>query len=72
MVATRPAYRKRGLVRAVFEMAHARSAAKGELVQVITGIPYFYRQFGYEYALDLEGHRLVAAADVPHVTSVSE
>ena len=65
LVATRPAYRKRGLVRAVFEMAHARSAAKGELVQVITGIPYFYRQFGYEYAMDLEGHRTVAAADVP-------
>jgi len=65
LVATRPAYRKRGLVRAVFEMAHARSTAKGELMQVITGIPYFYRQFGYEYAIDLEGHRTVVAADVP-------
>lgn len=39
--------------------------AKGELVQAITGIPYFYRQFGYEYALDLEGHCLVAVWDVP-------
>jgi hypothetical protein len=65
LVATLPEYRNRGLVRALFEMAHARSAAKGEMMQVITGIPYFYRQFGYEYAIDLEGHRTVAAADAP-------
>jgi GNAT superfamily N-acetyltransferase len=65
MVATRPEYRKRGLIRALFEMFHARSAARGELVQGITGIDYYYRQFGYEYALDLDGRRTIAAAAVP-------
>ena len=50
-VATHPDYRK------LFEMVHARSEAEGHLVQGITGITYFYRQFGYEYALELEGRR---------------
>lgn len=65
LVATLPEYRNRGLMRALFAMFHARSTANGELVQAITGIPYYYRQFGYEYALDLDGYRAVAAADVP-------
>ena len=65
MVATLPDYRNRGLVRAIFEMFHARSAAKGELVQAITGIPYFYRQFGYEFVLDLGGRRLTYVAAIP-------
>jgi len=55
IVGTDPAYRRRGLVRAQMEVAHARSAALGHLVQGITGIPWYYRQFGYEYALALGG-----------------
>ena len=35
---------------------------EGRLVLAITGIRYFYRKFGYEYALDLEGGRHVPAA----------
>lgn len=64
-VATDPDYRNRGLVRALFGALHERSAALGQRVQAITGIPYFYRQFGYEYALDLEGGRFVYPATVP-------
>ena len=64
-VATFTAYRNRGLVRALFDMFHARSAAAGHLVQAITGIRYFYRQFGYEYALDLGGYRSVPLASIP-------
>jgi predicted N-acetyltransferase YhbS len=65
IVATDPAYRNRGLVRTLLEMAHARSAAEGHLVQAITGIPYFYRQFGYEYVLDLGGSRVMPVTKVP-------
>ena len=65
IVATLPPYRKRGLIRALFEMFHARSAARGEMVQAITGIEYYYRQFGYEYALDLGGRRTFAVEAVP-------
>jgi hypothetical protein len=56
-VATRPEYRNRGLIRAIFELIHARSEARGDLVQGITGIAYYYRQYGYEYTIPL-GTRL--------------
>jgi GNAT superfamily N-acetyltransferase len=64
-VVTDPDYRNRGLIRAIFGALHERSAAHGEVVQVITGIPYFYRQFGYEYALDLEGGRIAYPSTLP-------
>jgi hypothetical protein len=64
-VAADPAYRNRGLVRAMIELLHARSTAEGHLVQAITGIPTFYRQFGYEYALDLHGRRIAYVAQIP-------
>ena len=57
LVGTDSDYRRRGLVRAQFEAVHAKSAARGELVQAITGIPWYYRQFGYGMALDLGGGR---------------
>ena len=57
LVATDPDYRRRGLIREQFEAIHAKSAARGELVQAITGIPWYYRQFGYGMALDLGGGR---------------
>ncbi|GCE50215.1 acetyltransferase (GNAT) family protein [Thermosporothrix hazakensis] len=67
MVATDPAYRNRGLIRALFELFHARSEAQGDLVQAITGISYFYRQFGYEYALELDDRRMMPIALIPEV-----
>ena len=57
LVGTDSAYRRRGLVREQFDAVHAKSAARGELVQAITGIPWYYRQFGYGMALDLGGGR---------------
>ena len=55
LVATDPAYRRRGLVREQFAVVHRWSAERGHLAQAITGIPNYYRQFGYEMALAL-GH----------------
>jgi predicted acetyltransferase len=60
-----PEYRNRGLIRAIFELIHARSTACGQLAQGITGLTYYYRQFGYEYALDLGGSRSVYLAAIP-------
>ncbi|MEO7000265.1 MAG: GNAT family N-acetyltransferase, partial [Ktedonobacterales bacterium] len=65
IVATDPDYRRRGLIRAIFELIHARSEACGDLAQEITGISNYYRQFGYEYALDLGGSRDVSLSDIP-------
>jgi len=64
-VGTDPAYRRRGLVRAQFDVLHAKSDAAGHLAQGITGIPWYYRQFGYEYAIDLDGGRCVYPSLIP-------
>jgi GNAT superfamily N-acetyltransferase len=65
LVGTDPSYRRRGLVRRLFEVVHRWSAERGELAQAITGIPWFYRQFGYEMALDLGGGRVMPRYAVP-------
>ncbi|GAB4108810.1 MAG: hypothetical protein OHK0022_60910 [Roseiflexaceae bacterium] len=65
IVATEEEYRNRGLIRAIFELIHARSAAQGQMAIGITGIPYYYRQFGYEYALDLGGGRTLPFSAIP-------
>jgi hypothetical protein len=65
LVGTDLEYRRRGLVRAQFDVIHAWSAERGELVQAITGIPYYYRQFGYEMALVLGGGRSGVLSAVP-------
>jgi hypothetical protein len=57
LVGTDEDYRRRRLVRQQFNVIHAKSAARGELVQAITGIPWYYRQFGYEMGLALGGSR---------------
>ena len=53
LIATHPDYRRRGLVRAQFDVIHDWSRAAGQLWQIISGISWYYRQFGYSYALDL-------------------
>lgn len=65
LVGTLPEFRNRGLVRAQFEEIHRWSAERGHLVQGITGIPYYYRLFGYEMALDLAGRRFGFEPNVP-------
>ena len=65
LVATDPAYRNRGLVREQFELVHRWSRRRSHLIQVIEGIPYFYRQFGYEMCLPLFGARAGPASSLP-------
>jgi predicted N-acetyltransferase YhbS len=71
MVATDPSYEGRGLVRRLMHEAHRRSAARGDLLQVMVGIPYFYRQFGYSYAMPIPLPRDVhSAPPVDHTIAV--
>ena len=65
IVATAEAYRRRGLIRAQVEYFKRRLSERGCLLSHIQGIPYFYRQFGYEYALPLEGGLLLEKRSVP-------
>ncbi|HEX5017222.1 MAG TPA: GNAT family N-acetyltransferase [Actinomycetes bacterium] len=51
MVATARDAEGRGYVRALMNRSHALSAARGHVVQVMIGIPHFYRQFGYAYSI---------------------
>jgi predicted N-acetyltransferase YhbS len=52
MVGTNPAYRHRGLIRAQIERFHRWVSERGYDLSIIQGIPYYYRQYGYAYALD--------------------
>ena len=65
LVGTLPEYRNRGLVRAQFEVIHQWSAQRGELLQAITGIPHYYRRFGYEMTMNLGGGRAGFRAHIP-------
>jgi predicted N-acetyltransferase YhbS len=62
LVATDIEYEGRGLVRELMHWAHQHSASRGHVVQVMIGIPYFYRQFGYSYAIDIAPRRPLTAA----------
>lgn len=65
LVGTAPDFRQRGLIRAQFETIHKWSAQRGEMVQAITGIPYYYRLFGYEMAMEMGGGRVGYKSLIP-------
>jgi hypothetical protein len=67
VVGTHPDFRKRGLVRLQFEEVHDWSRNRGQVVQAITGIPNYYRQFGYEMALDLGGGHVGFEPQLPRL-----
>ena len=72
LVGTHPDYRNRGLIRAQFDVIHDWSAERGEMLQVITGIPWFYRQFGYEMAITLGGRRMGYKRQMPKLKEGEE
>jgi len=65
LVSTHPAYRRRGLIREQFDLVHRWSARRGHKMTAVTGIPWFYRMFGYEMGLELAGRRTGFVCDVP-------
>ncbi len=65
LVGTLAEYRNRGLVRQQFDVVHQWSAERGEDIQAITGIPYYYRLFGYEMTMNLDGGRAGYKPQVP-------
>lgn len=65
LVGTDIDYRGQGLIRQQMAVLHDWSAARGELLQAITGIPWFYRQFGYEMAVDLSTGRRGFVSQIP-------
>jgi hypothetical protein len=67
LVGTLIEYRNRGLVQRQFDLIHQWSAQNGDKLQAITGIPYYYRIFGYEMALNLSGGRVGFPTHIPRL-----
>ncbi len=65
LVATHPDFRRRGLVRKQFDIVHQWAEERGHKMQFITGIPWYYRQFGYEMAVNLGGRRQGSVESIP-------
>lgn len=71
LVATAASHEGRGLARALMQWCHDRSAARGQLAQVMIGIPNFYRRFGYAYAIPMARlHTLTGHVEAPQGVSV--
>ena len=69
IVGTHPDYRRRGLVRRQFELMHRWSEDRGQLFSTVMGIPFYYRQFGYEYAIDAWGGSTTTPSLLAQVSS---
>src|SRR5512133_1049427 len=65
IVGTLPEYRHRGLVRTLVSHLKKCLAVDEYDLSFLGGIPYYYRQFGYEYALPLEGYWHLPLYQIP-------
>ncbi len=72
IVGTDAAYRRRGLVAAQVRPFKARLAQRGSLLSIIQGIPFYYRQFGYDYAWPLEGGWRLELRQAPAAAAPTE
>lgn len=64
-VATHPGHRGRGLQLLLNERFDEAAKSGGYDLCALAGIPFFYRQFGYDYALDLDHKSSVAVHSLP-------
>jgi predicted acetyltransferase len=64
-VGTLPEYRHRGLIGKMNEIYEILMRQEGYLLSVIRGIPYYYRKFGYDFALNLDEHIILKKNLIP-------
>jgi predicted acetyltransferase len=64
-VGTLPEFRGKGFIQRLVEEYHREVQKQGYDISVIEGIPYFYRQFGYEYALPLLEETRIRLDEIP-------
>ena len=65
MVLTHPDYRGRGLVRKQIARYEQAAAERGYDLNIIWGIPYYYRQFGYAYTIEGGTFESLPAWNIP-------
>ena len=70
LVCSHQSVRQRGYVRTIMGALHDASDARGDVMQVITGIPHYYHQFGYTWAIDYNGFCRLEASDLPPITDI--
>jgi len=68
-VATLTEYRHRGLQRRLINEFHMQATKQEYDLCAIEGIPYFYRQFGYEYAMPLNEETRIRLDQIPDYES---
>lgn len=68
-VATLETYRCQGLMRRLINEYHKAIVDEAYDLSAIEGIPYFYRQFGYEYALPLDEETKISLEKLPQWAS---
>lgn len=71
LVGTHPDYRNRGLIRKQFDVIHDWCMRNDLPVTAIDGIPWYYRQFGYEYALEERGGRILDVATLADAEKIA-
>jgi hypothetical protein len=69
IVGTLKEYRNRGLIREQVKFFKQRLNERGCVMSHIQGIAYYYRQFGYEYAMPLEGGYTITTREIPGMTA---
>ena len=70
LIAHPPGLPPPGLMRAQFDVVHEWSRRAGHVWQFISGIPWYYRQFGYSYTIDMRDRPVLWLADPPSASSV--
>lgn len=65
MVATHPEYRNRGYVRAQVNRFHQMVNERRFDLSIVWGIPYYYRKYGYAYAIDIQRADSLPARAIP-------
>lgn len=64
-VGTVPEHRRKGTQWILNDAFDEYAKSKGYDMCVLAGIPYFYRQFGYQYAVELDYHTTIEAEKLP-------
>jgi predicted acetyltransferase len=72
VVCTLPEYRHQGLIRRLNELFEQRAEEYKLPLLVIIGIPFFYRNLGYEYALTFNGTITVPTEVIPKLKKGEE
>jgi hypothetical protein len=65
VVGTLEQYRHQGLMRAINTAYDERAVEVKPVSQAVAGIPYFYRELGYEYAVPMESGFYIAPSLIP-------